>query len=126
MPHKLDNFNSYNTPYGESYSVDTKLWYNDDEEFPIPCNKPEIISDFTIASLVGVGEWNDNYGFMSNDYDEFEEIVQNYFKNDDTDSCSFGIMILWNNKKLMCGWEYRYNKRSLEEFNSLLYVSSSL
>jgi len=118
MPHKLKNFHSYDTPYGESYSIDTKLWYNDDETFPVPNNKVEIISDFAIASLIGVGEWSDDYGFMGNDYDEFEDIAQNYFKNNDEDSCSFGIMILWNNKKIMCSWEYRYNKHSLEKFIS--------
>ncbi len=121
MPHKLKKFNSFDTPYGESYSVDTQLWYNDDEKFPIPCHKPEIISDFAIAGLIGVGEWYDDNGSYGNDFSEFEEIVQNYFNDNNKDSCGFGIMILWNNQKLMCAWEYRYNKRSLEKFISNVY-----
>lgn len=119
MPHKLDHeYRFYDTPYGESYSVDTKKWYDDGkEEFPQPKNKPEVIEDFRIASLVGKGDWDlDDIGFCYLDDDAINLMVDVCFGKGDDDSYSFGWYLAWQDKKIVFFWTYRYTKRAVIKF----------
>lgn len=53
MPHKLEHWESYNEPYGESYSPETGFWYDDDtEEFPEPAVKSTDKADLKITPII--------------------------------------------------------------------------
>lgn len=116
MPHKLEDYEPFITPYKESYSIDTKLWYNDDEVFPEPVTEPRLISNFAISGLFGIGEWTDDLGYIDNTQEDIDLMLDVCFNNGYDDSYCFGITITWDNKKLNCVWSYRYNKRNLERF----------
>ena len=120
MPHKLNHvYHSYDTPYGESYSVDTKLWYDDKKEYlPPPHIKTKEIEDFRIASLVGIGDWyfNEDEGFSDLSEDDIKLMVDFCFGKGNDDAYSLGCYFAWKNKKIVFHWHYRYNKRKLEKF----------
>lgn len=118
MPHKLDyKYRSYDTPYGESYSVDTKLWYDDGkEEFPQPQAKAELIDDFSITPLFGISDWDDEYGGCGNDIDSLKLMIDVCFEKGYDDAYSFGWYAMWGGKKVLFAWQYHYNKRNVTKF----------
>lgn len=61
MPHKLEKYRSYDTPYGKSYSADTKLWYNDSETFLMNIFDGVIDKQYFVISLRAVLKSAENY-----------------------------------------------------------------